>query len=164
MEESKQIDLFNSPLEVALRLVFILNTTSRPLDVDRLVYYNYLLVHSSDMPNSPKSIHADLPQRSNEIPVAQVLIKKALTLLISKGLVSIKYAKSGIQYIRNDSTPLFVGFFESEYAKLLTERTNWLCTHFDEKNDEEISGIIKRHRVKWGSELGMTISWKSKHE
>jgi Fe2+ or Zn2+ uptake regulation protein len=158
MEKPKRIALFNSPLEVALRLVFILNRSSRPLDMDRLVYYNYLLVHSSDIPNSPKSIHADLPKRSNEMPVSQITVKQALTLLIAKGLVSVNYSKSGIEYKKNESTSLFVSYFESPYSKQLQERADWLCSKFDDYSDQQISEIIKQNMERWGSELKLRIA------
>lgn len=67
MEEVKQKNLiFNSPLEIALRLLYIFNSTTIPLDIQRLVNYHYLLIHSGDIPDSPKSIHPSLPIRACE--------------------------------------------------------------------------------------------------
>jgi hypothetical protein len=154
----KAVSLFNSPLEVSLRLLFILDRSTKALDVDRLVYYNYLLVHSSDIPDAPKSIHADLPKRSNEMPVSQLVVQKALTLLISKGLISINYSKKGIEYYKNPSTSLIVTMFETPYSVMLRDRADWLCSKFDNYSDKQLADMIKEHIGVWGSELKLRIA------
>lgn len=155
MEEVKRKDIiFNSPLEIALRLLFIFNSTTIPLDLQRLVYYHYLLIHSGDIPESPKSIHPNLPTRSCEILVNRQVLKKSLTLLVLKDLIKVKYSKKkGIQYSKNRPTDIFVKYLESAYSKLLEERANWLCTTFDSYSDEQLSQLINSNLEQWGSEF-----------
>ncbi len=156
MEESVKSDrtiVFNTPLEVALRLLFIFNKTSKTLDLQRLIHYNYLLVHSSDIPDSPKSMHADLPQRSSEMSVNRPVVKKALTLLLLKDLIAVEYSNNGIHYIKNKNTELFTQYFESDYSKKLDHRANWLCSNFDKLTDEELTQLINSNMGKWGSEF-----------
>ena len=147
--------IFNFPLEIALRLLFIFNSSSIPLDLQRLIYYNYILVHSSDIPNGPKSIHADLPRRSCEMLVNRPIIKKGLTLLLSKDLISVQYDRNGIQFRKNKNTSFFINYFESSYSQLLRDRSNWLSSEFDEFNDEELAQIIESNIGKWGSEFSV---------
>ena len=147
--------IFNSPLEIALRLLFILNRTSKPLDLQRLIYYNYLLIHSSDIPNAPKSIHADLPRRSNEMLVNRTIVKKGLTLLLLKDLIDVNYSKNGIQYKKNENTEAFIQYFESSYSKQLLERADWLCSNFDIMSDKELTQLIETNIGKWGSEFSV---------
>ncbi|MGD0978045.1 MAG: ABC-three component system middle component 2 [Candidatus Bathyarchaeia archaeon] len=148
--------VFNSPLEIALRLIFVLNRTSRPLDLQRLIYYNYLLVHSADIPDSPKSIHADLPRRSCEMLVNRDVVKKGLMLLLLKGLIGVEYSKEdGIQYKRNDNTESFAKYFESVYSKQLKERADWLCSNFDDFDDKRLAQLIESNIGKWGSEFSV---------
>jgi len=147
--------LFNSPLEIALRLIFVFNRSSRPLDLQRLIYYNYLLVHSADIPNSPKSIHADLPRRSCEMLVNRDIVKKGLLLLLLKDLIGVEYSKSGIQYKRNKNTESFVKYFESIYSKQLQDRAEWLCSNFDELDDKDLSELVERNIGQWGSEFSV---------
>lgn len=153
MDKDKQV-IFNSPIDVALRLVFIIGKTSIPLDIHRLTYYSYLLVHSADIPNGPRSIHADLPKRSSEIAVNPKLIKRGLNLLISKGLITVNYSpKTGIEYFKNKNTIDFLGFFESKYSVLLSERADWLCKTFDYYTDEGLTDIMNKNVGIWGSEF-----------
>jgi hypothetical protein len=147
--------VFNSPLEIALRLLFVLNRTSRSLDLQRLIYYNYLLVHSADIPNSPKSIHADLPRRSCEMLVNRAVVKKGLMLLLLKDLIGVEYSNNGIQYRRNNNTESFIQYFESIYSRQLKERADWLCSHFDDLNDKQLTELIEANIGKWGSEFSV---------
>jgi len=147
--------VFNSPLEIALRLLFVLNRTSRSLDLQRLIYYNYLLVHSADIPNSPKSIHADLPRRSCEMLVNRTVVKKGLTLLLMKDLIGVEYSSNGIQYRRNNNTKSFTQYFESIYSRQLKERADWLCSNFDDLNDKQLTELIEANIGKWGSEFSV---------
>jgi len=150
-------DLFNSPLEVALRLLFIFKSTDKALDQQRLIYYNYLVAHSSDIPNAPKSLHADLPRRSCEILVNRVIIKKGLTLLLSKGLIDVVYSKKGVKYKQNKSTGLLTKYFTSTYSKNLEESAQWLCSEFDSLNEKSLSEFIDKNLGKWGSEFSTEL-------
>ena len=153
--KTKKTSVFNSPLEIALRLLFIFNKTSKPLDLQRLIYYNYLLVHSADIPNSPKSIHADLPRRSCEMLVNRTVVKKGITLLLLKDLIGVKYLKDGILYKKNKNTESFIQYFESVYSKQLQERADWLCSNFDKLTDSQITRLMDSNIGKWGSEFSV---------
>lgn len=148
-----EMSAFNSPLEVALRLLFIFNNTKRSFDLQRLIYYNYLLIHSSDVPNSPPSIHADLPRRSCEMLVNRKIIQKALTILLSRGLIDVVYLKNGIEYKKNNHAEIFIKYFDSTYSKELQERSQWLSAEFDKIDDNQLSKLIDLNLGKWGSEF-----------
>jgi hypothetical protein len=154
--EVKNLSVFNSPLEIALRVLFIFDKTSKLLDLQRLIYYNYLLVHSADMPDSPKSLHADLPRRSCEMLVSRTAVKKGLTLLLSRDLIDVKYSKAGgILYRKNDNTGSFTQYFESTYSKQLQERAEWISSTFDKLTDSQLAQIMDSNIGKWGSEFSV---------
>jgi hypothetical protein len=157
MEEVKSKRLiFNSPLEIALRLLYIFNSATIPLDLQRLVYYHYLLIHSGDIPDSPQSIHPNLPIRSCEILVNRQVLKSSLTLLVLKDLVKVKYTqKQGIQYSKSKTTNVFVKYLESPYSKLLEQRATWLCSTFDNFSDKKLSKLIQDNLEQWGSEFSL---------
>lgn len=155
IKNANRVLIFNSPLEISLRLLFIFNATTKSLDLQRLIYYNYLLVHSADILNAPKSIHADLPRRSCEMLVNRTIVKKGLTLLLSKDIIAVKYLKNGIEYKKNNNTNSFLQYFESSYSKQLQERANWRCSNFDNLTDRQLAGLIESNIGKWGSEFSV---------
>ncbi|MFA5406757.1 MAG: ABC-three component system middle component 2 [Candidatus Nanoarchaeia archaeon] len=145
---------FNSPLEAGLRLLFLFNNTQkRLLDTQRLIFYNYLLIHSSDIPNAPKSLHPDMPNRACEMVISRKIIKKGLNLLLSKDLICVKYSKTGIKFKPNKNTSLFINYLSNDYSKELNERAKWVCDKFDDLSDTNLNKFIQANFGKWGSEF-----------
>ena len=160
MEKIIQSNPFNSSLEMGLRVSFLFkNTKKENLDLQRLVYYNYLLVHSSDIsdiPNPPKSLHPNLPGRSYEILISREIILDGLKLLLSKGLICIEYKKTGVKYKRNDETQSFLKYFKSNYSKDLDKLSLWVCKNFDNVTDKKLNDFMTKHIGEWGSEFSMS--------
>ena len=145
--------IFNSHLEIALRLLFIFSNTSRSLDLQRLIYYHYFLVHSSDA-NGPTSIHPKLPFRACEMLINRTIFKQGLTLLVLKDLISVNYSpKEGIAYEKNAKTDEFIKYFQSNYSKQLQECAKWLCSTFDNLTDGQVADLADNSLGKWGSEF-----------
>ena len=154
MEKINISSIFNSPLEASLRLLFIFKNTKKSiLDTQRMIYYNYLLIHSSDILNAPKSLHPDMPNRACEIFVSRKIILKGLNLLISKDLISVIYAPTGVKFKPNKNTFLFVNNMESGYSKELDKRAKWVCENFDKLADNKLKIIMQDNLGKWGSEF-----------
>jgi len=62
--------LFNTPIESGLRTLILLAVAApEGCDLARLVIYDYLLVHSSDVDGGPESIHPPSLFRSGEFLV-----------------------------------------------------------------------------------------------
>jgi hypothetical protein len=146
---------FNSPLEAGLRLLFVFNNTNkRFLDIQRLVYYNYLLIHSSDIPEAPfESLHPEMPNRSCEILIGRKIIQKGINLLLSKGLICVRYEKSGIRYNSNENTSLFLSHLSSDYSKELEKRAKWVCEKYDSMPDNKLNEFMQNNLGTWGAEF-----------
>lgn len=114
-----KIKIFNSPEEIGVRILFILDIYKKKMSSQRIMYYDYFSLHLNDIDNTYESLHPDNPNHSSEIAVRRDLIKKALNIMIEKGLISIKYLKTGIYYERNKLTTSFVDLFENGYATQL---------------------------------------------
>lgn len=152
--EERNTNVFNSPLEIGLRVLYILNELqSDGCDLQRIVYYDYILVHSSDVPGGPKSIHPSIPHRTTEILVKRELVKKGLTLMHSKQLVNFVFDSSGITYRATELTRPFLEYNKSEYAMSLKEISTWLVNKFKPYSDERLSLFIKNNLDVWGGEF-----------
>lgn len=115
--------LLNSDVEISLRILILLDSEfgKKLLDIDEILYLDYLAIHISDFDSSLTSIHPSIPKKEQEMLVRRGSVQKAIFLLSSRNLISIKYTKSGIKYASNDFTHLFVNYFESSYAKRIKE-------------------------------------------
>jgi hypothetical protein len=162
--EERNTSVFNSPLEIGLRVLYLLNEL-KPDDCDlqRLVYYDYILVHSSDIPGGPKSIHPSIPHRSTEILVKRDLLKKGLTLMNSKQLIESVFSSSGITYKATELTKPFLQYNQSEYAQKLMETSIWVVKKFKLYSDESLSNFIKNNLDVWGGEFSKESLFRGNH-
>lgn len=152
--EERNTNVFNSPLEIGLRVLYLLNELKPSgCDLQRLVYYDYILVHSNDIPGGPESIHPSIPNRSTEILVKRDLLKKGLTLMQSKQLVDSIFEPTGITYRATELTATFLKYNTSDYANRLKETSIWLVNKFKTYSDEKLSLFIKNNLDVWGGEF-----------
>lgn len=152
--EERNTTVFNSPLEIGLRMLYILNELHpKGCDLQRLVYYDYILVHSSDVPNGPQSIHPSIPHRTSEILIKRELVKNGLTLMNSKQLIKSIFDKTGILYSASELTKPFLEYNNSEYASNLKSVSKWLVNKFEAYSDDKLSLFIKNNMDLWGEEF-----------
>ena len=144
---------FNSPLETGVRSLVILNAVfPNSLDLQRLVDFDYLVVHSSDA-GGPKSLHAPLPLRTGELLVRRGLIEKGLILMMSRGLISREPTLSGIQYTAADSANPFLEALNSTYMFKLKERAAWVAERFRDSSSDEISNTTRSFFNDWTTQF-----------
>jgi len=144
---------FNSPLETGVRSLVILNAVfPNSLDLQRLVNFDYLVVHSSDA-GGPESLHAPLPLRSGELLVRRGLIEKGLILMMSRGLISREPTLSGIQYVAADAANPFLEALNSTYMFKLKERAAWVAERFHDATSDEISNTTRSFFNDWATQF-----------
>lgn len=152
--ETRNANVFNSPLEIGFRTLYILNGIN-PVEVDlnRLVIYDYFLLNSSDFPNGPKSLHPPIPHRSAQIIIKPLILKDALVLMRSKELIDIVFSSEGIKYKSNELTQKFIELQENEYSKKLIEISKWINTQFGKYSDEKLNTMVENNIPNWGGEF-----------
>jgi len=152
----KKINLkhpFNGPIECGLRSLIILEQAyPKELDLQRLVFYDYLLIHSKDA-NGPESIHPATPYRSGEILVKRHILEQGALLMISRSLVKRNYTTTGIVYQATEKATPFLDSLTSRYTLLLKERANWVLQEFQQYSDEALEDFFKSHLDRWGGEF-----------
>lgn len=146
--------IFNTPLECGLRCAaLLLAAYPAPCDLQRLVQYEYLLVHSGDVPQGPPSLHPAAPQRSGELLVRRALIERGILFMMSKRVVCRDLLSSGIGYVAGDmARPLFDSL-ESSYARILRERALWISQRFGSMNGEILDRFMRDNWSNWGAEF-----------
>jgi hypothetical protein len=145
---------FNSPLECGLRALALL-AAAQPsgCDLQRLVFYDYLLVHSGDVPEGPESIHPATPLRSGEALVRRHWVERGLLLMISRELINRTFSERGIMYEASPITAAFLGYMEQPYTKKLLERAQWVIARFGGYSDRQMVEFFKANLDRWGGEF-----------
>lgn len=146
--------LFNTPIESGLRSLFVLAAVSpKECDLQRLVIYDYLLVHSDDVTDGPKALHPATPLRSGELLVRRTLVEHGLQLLVRKGLVTKNYTKAGIYFSATQHARKFLEYLTSEYAKRCADISKWIAGRFQPMSDDELREFIHENLGRWGAEF-----------
>ena len=154
MNEYRDIRLFNTPLEFGLRSLFIINSIApKSIDLQRLIYYDYLILHTSDIDQDQPSLHPSYPYRTAEILVKREQLRNGLLIMKSKQLIEIMFNGDGITYTANSLTGKFLQYFDSDYTELLKSSVAWVVKKFDSCSDYELNEYMNKNMELWGSEF-----------
>ncbi|WP_029061421.1 ABC-three component system middle component 2 [Labrenzia sp. DG1229] len=146
--------LFNTPLECGFRLLFALDAC-RPssADLQRLISYDYLLVHSGDIAGGPPSLHPPVPFRGSEWVVKRDLVRAGLGLVFARDLVAKVLTPKGIIFAGSELTSAFVELLQTNYAASLRARAEWLAGEFGGASDQELQDFMTEKVGQWGAEF-----------
>jgi hypothetical protein len=145
---------FNGPVESGLRSLVLLNAAAPAgCDLGRLVVYDYLLVHSKDVPGGPDSLHPATPHRSGELLVRRKMIQSGLMLMVSRELVSVEYGAAGIVYTSTKLSGPFLEYLQNEYSNDMRKRADWVVSTFGSYTDDSLIAFAMSHLSDWAGEL-----------
>lgn len=145
---------FNTPFESGLRLLFALDRArGSSFDLQRLVSYDYLLVHSGDVKDGPASLHPAVPFRGSELLVKRDLVRAGLDSMFSKELLEKKFERTGICFRATALTSAFLKLLTSSYASSLRIRAEWVVTRFADYSDEKLESFMTANIGRWGAEF-----------
>ena len=158
---SQLVSPFNGPIEIGLRALCVL-TTAFPTAyaLQRLVVFDYFLVHSDDIEGGPEGLHPRTPHRGGEILVRRGVLQDGLTLYESRGLIERVYKDGGIFFAATDRSADFLDTLSTEYLKALRERCDWVVDSFGLLADGELDAMVRERIGTWGAEFSMeSVLW-----
>jgi len=145
---------FNSPLEYGLRLLFVLDAAAGAVcDLQRLIAYDYLLVHSGDVEEGPTSLHPPVPFRGGELLVKRDVLAAGLDQMVSKELLNRTFDSEGVGYSANALTRAFIDLLKNDYAADLKWRADWVVKRFGALPAAALSAYMDDNVGRWGAEF-----------
>ncbi|WP_245517167.1 MULTISPECIES: ABC-three component system middle component 2 [unclassified Mesorhizobium] len=144
---------YNSPLECGLRMLFVLEASGKPADLQRLISYDYLLVHSGDVADGPESLHPSVPYRGSELLVKREVLSAGLNQMFARELIAKTFDTSGILYRATELTSAFVALLKTHYAEDLRQRSIWVIDKFGGMQDAELNSLMSSNVGRWGAEF-----------
>jgi hypothetical protein len=147
------VQTFNSPIETGVRaLILLAESFPDQLDLQRILEFDYILVHTGDV-DGPPSIHPALPLRSGELLVRRQLIERGLMLMISRGLAGRNATTNGFTYYAQDAAGPFLDSLTAEYLADLKDRAVWVVDRFHGMSDHEIRVMLTQIYDQWSREF-----------
>lgn len=123
------------------------------LDIQRLVQYDYLLVHSGDIDAGPPSIHPPTPNRSGELLVRRPIIEAGIKLMMNKSVIEYELSANGIYYFAGEWSLAFLDQLVSKYSQELKNRAEWVVRNFAKYSDEGLMDFMRSRWSNWGAEF-----------
>ena len=121
---------FNSALETGVRSLWVLSEAHpQAFDLQRLVYFDYLVVHSADA-GGPTSLHPTTPLRNGELLVRRGLIERGLLLMMGRGLAERRIDTKGLAFAATEEAGPFLECLTSGYAQSLAREAEWAVGRF----------------------------------
>lgn len=152
--DEQAIQVFNTPIECGLRAVALLaEAFPNRADLQRLVNYDYLLVHSGDVVGGPPSIHPATPHRSGELLVRRPLIEQGIRLMMSKSIIECEFSTDGITYFAGEWSVPFLNRLNANYTAALKERAQWVISQFSTHTNNELTQFMRSKWSSWGAEF-----------
>lgn len=147
------MSVFNSPLELGMRMVFLLLALyPRRVDLQRLVLFDYAVIYSDDL-GGPPSLHTPTPLRGTEYVSRRGMIEEALYLMVTKGVIDVTADSTGLRYCAGEQAAGLVGFLGGEYIRDLSERCEWVAQTLGDVADRELADLFRQKELAWGTEL-----------
>lgn len=142
------------PVETGLRCLYILDAIyPSASDLQRLVYYDYLLVYSGDVENGPPSLHPSIPHRGGGWLVRRQMVETGLNLMFSKELIYKHFDDQGINYKATELTKPFLNYLNSGYAQAIKKSARWVAETFQLYTDQALSDFMSQNLGRWGAEF-----------
>lgn len=146
--------VFNSAFETGLRALCALSAGHpHEYDIQQLLAFDHIMVHSGDMPDGPESLHPEVRQRNGELLVRRPLIQTGLALMETKGLVVTRPSAGQIFYASTELAPVFLESLENGYLKDLIKRAEWAVASFGKMGSDAFFQVFNRAFDRWTSEF-----------
>lgn len=152
---------FNGPVEIGLRALAILNDAyPDAYSLQKLTVFDYLVVHSDDVPGGPAGLHPKTPHRSGELLVRRRALESGLLLYQSRALVEQAFTNDGVFYRATERSAAFLDVLNTHYAIGLRERAAWLTQTFGAMSDVDLQRLVQQQLGDWGAEFELeSVLW-----
>jgi hypothetical protein len=146
--------IFNTPLETGIRTLCILTVNPElQFDLQELIAFDYLVVHTGDFKNAPSSLHLDLPSKAGELVIRRNLIERGLMLMEYKKLVCKLSRPDGFYYSPTDFATIFIESLTNSYIQKLVDRAKWAIDNFGTLDKNIFETVYNSSIGTWSKEF-----------
>lgn len=140
-------EIFNSSLEISLRMLIILNTVQSRLSVDRITALDFISIYGKDFGVSEYNLHGDNDYRFSEYTSKREIVSQALKELVLGGYIIPHCNKSGFNYSISRSGTMFCESLNDKYAEDFTNIVKKTNSLFLEHSDRKLIRSINEYAI-----------------
>lgn len=140
--------LFNTPFELSLHVVLLLDVANAGITLDRIAAYDFIAIYCEDFGVADKSLNGKNGFAFSELSARRNLTKTAIKNLVVDGLVIATDDETGILYAVSESGRNMSEGFQSEYAKRYKELMRLVAEKYGNYSDVQLFNEISRQSTK----------------
>lgn len=140
--------LFNTPFEISLHVVMLLDAVNAAITHDRITAYDFIAIYCEDFGIADRSLNGENGFAFSELSARWNLTKTAIKDLVVDGLVVAIDAEAGILYSISESGRKMSEGFQSEYAGRYKELIRLVAERYKDSSDVELLNVINRQSTK----------------
>ena len=140
--------LFNTPFELSLHVVLLLDVVDTGLTLDRIAAYDFITIYCEDFGVADRSLNGENGFAFSELSARRNLTKSAIKDLVVDGLVVATDDETGILYSISDSGRKMSEGFQSEYAERYKELMKLVVEKYGNYSDVQLFNEINRQSTK----------------
>ena len=137
-------EVFNSELELSLRILLSLYTASRSLNADEVVLSDFITVYSHEFGLSDKNLHGINEFSFAEFAARREQFHDALKYLVVNGYVTVLPTKDGFMYQNSDIGESVCDSMATEYADAYMDYSYKVHDYMNGKSITELLSYINK--------------------
>lgn len=139
--------VFNSELELSLRIMLTLYTASRELNADEIVLSDFITIYSHEFGLSRNSLHGDNEFSFSELAARREQFNNALKGLVVNGYVTVLTDNNGFTYQISDLGESVCDSMSTDYSDTYIENSYNAQEYMKDKTTTELFSYINRLAV-----------------
>ena len=141
-------NIFNSPFEVSLRVLLILNEyEDLSLTSDKITITDFISVYGASFGIAKKNLHGDNIFKFSEFATRRLLIQQAIKILVIKGLIIVEFNKNGFTYTITNTGINYCNSLESDYANIFRELVHESRVYILEYSEKYLLDMINKYSI-----------------
>ncbi len=140
--------LFNTPFEISLHVVLLLDIVSAAITHDRITAYDFIAVYCEDFGIADRSLNGENGFAFSELSARRNLTKAAIKDLVVDGLVVAVDGEGGILYSISENGRKMSEGFQSEYASRYKELIRLVVERYKDSSDVQLLNAINKQSTK----------------
>lgn len=140
--------LFNTPFELSLHVVLLLDMVDVGITLDRIAAYDFIAIYCEDFNIADKALNGENGFAFSELSARRGLIKTAIKSLVIDGLVTVSDSNIGILYSISEIGRKMSGGFQPEYAAKYRELIRLVAERYGDYDDIQLFNEINNQSTR----------------
>lgn len=133
---------YGSETDVALRILMLLTVCGEPVNIDRLVSYDFIATYGAYFDIDEENLHGDNEYSFGELSVRRKVSFRSIKYLVTQELIRAEETDSGFYYSITDKGRNITAKLKSEYAIRYQQLMKGIVTEYRDASDKSLRDLI----------------------